>query len=241
MTKNFSIQAKLMIGAVSCGSLVAFGMGAHQMQDLTSPQMFLLMAAGAVASRFKVKLPGVMGNMSGNVPILLLAILRLHLIGSLVVAVAAAISQSYASGAKRPEPVQFLFNACTVVNASALAFLTFHSSIADQSPASHMLMLVASAAVYFLANTVPVAGIIAITEQNNAWSLWRTVFLWSFPNYVIGAGMAAIMSAFGNTVGWLPLATLMTALFAVYQCYKVYVTHSQFQPQQLVAAAAAGR
>ncbi|HZQ68679.1 MAG TPA: hypothetical protein VFA68_09185 [Terriglobales bacterium] len=241
MTKNLSIQAKLMIGAVSCGSLVAFGIGAHQMQDLATPQMFLLLAAGAVASRFKVKLPGVLGNMSGNVPIVLLAILRLSLLGSLIVAAAAAISQSYASGAKRPQPVQFLFNACMLVNASGLAYWTFHYVKSDQSPAGRMLMLVASAAVYFLANTMPVAGIIALTEHSNPVSLWRTVFLWSFPNYVIGAGMAAIMSAFGNTAGWLALATLMAALFAVYQCYKVYVAHSQFQPQQFVAAAAAGR
>ena len=77
MVKKLSMQAKLMIGAVSCGSLVAFGMGAHQMQDLATPQMFLLLAAGVVASRFKVKLPGVMGNMSGNVPIVLMAIMRL--------------------------------------------------------------------------------------------------------------------------------------------------------------------
>jgi len=234
------MQAKLMIGAVSCGSLVALGIGAHQMQDLATPQMFLLLAAGVVASRFKIKLPGVLGNMSGNVPIVLLAIMRMSLLGSLLVAAAAAISQSYASGAKRAQPVQFLFNACTLVNASALAFWAFHYS-ADQTPAGRMLMLVVAAAVYFLANTMPVAGIIAITEHSNPLSLWRTVFLWSFPNYVIGAGMAAIMSAFGNTAGWLALATMMAALFAVYQCYKVYVTHSQFQPQQLVAAAAAGR
>lgn len=233
---NLSMQAKLMIGAVSCGSLVAFGMGAHQMQDLATPQTYLLLAAAIVASRFKVKLPGVMGNMSGNLPIVLLAIMRMSLLGSLMVAAAAAISQSYASGARRPQPVQFLFNACTLVNASALAFWAFHYS-PDQNPAGHMLMLVVAAAVYFLANTVPVAGIIAITEHTNPLSLWKTVFLWSFPNYVIGAGMAAIMSAFGNSAGWLALATLIAALFAVYQCYKVYVSHSSFQPQTMAAAA----
>lgn len=236
MTKNLSMQAKLMIGAVSCGSLVAFGIGAQQMRDLATPQMFLLLAAGVVASRFKVKVPGVMGNMSGSVPIVLLAILRMSLLGSLLVAVAAAVSQSYASGAKRPQPVQVLFNACTLANASALAFCAFQYS-PDPSPSGRMLMLVVAAAVYFLANTVPVAGIIAITEHGNPFSLWRTVFFWSFPNYVIGAGMAAIMSAFGSNAGWLALATLMAALFAVYQCYKVYVSHSSFQPQTMAAAA----
>jgi uncharacterized paraquat-inducible protein A len=239
MAKNFSTHAKLMVGAVGFATVAAFGMSVEQMRSVISPQMSMLMAAGIVASRLKVKLPGVLGNMSGNVPIVLLAILRLSLPGALLVALAAAISQSYASGSKRPQPVQFFFNACTLVNASAVAYWTLHHA-SDESPATAMLMLIASAAVYFLANTVPVAGIIAITEQQNAFSLWRKVFLWSFPNYVIGAGMAAIMSALGNMAGWLALATLMSALFAVYQCYKVYVTHSQFQPQQSVAAAAGG-
>jgi hypothetical protein len=241
MTNNLSNRAKLMIGAATCGSLAAFSLGVHQVQNLASPQLFLLIAAGVLTSRLKIKLPGVMGNMSGNVPIVLLAILRLPLLGSVLVAAAAAVAQSYSPGAKRPTPVQFLFNACTLVNASGVAYWMFHYVNPDQRIASRMLMLVASAGVYFLANTMPVAGIIAITEKSNLLSLWHQVFLWSFPNYVIGAGLAGIVSVFGNTVGWEILLGLTAVLFAVYQCYKVYVDRSQLGTEPLVAAAAAGR
>ena len=102
-------------------------------------------------------------------------------------------------------------------------------------------MLAAAAGAYFLANTMPVAAIIAITEKGNALTLWRQVFLWSFPNYVIGAGLAGMVSVFTNAAGWQTLTVLAMVLFAVYQCFKVYVDRLQPQPQVLVAAAAAGR
>ena len=241
MTNTISNPAKMMIGAVAAGSLVAFGVASQHLQGVASSQLPLIMGMGMVASRFKVKLPGVMGNMSGSVPVVLLAILRLPLLGTLMVAAACALSQSYAAREKRPRPVQFFFNACTLVNASALAYSAFHYAAEDRNPSTQMLMLVAAAVVYFVANTIPVAAIIAITEQENVFSLWRKVFLWSFPNYVIGAGSAAIISAFGNTVGWLSAATLLSALFAVYQCYKAYVSHSQPQLHEMAMSAAAGR
>jgi hypothetical protein len=66
------------------------------------------------------------------------------------------------------------------------------------------------------------------------------VFLWSFPNYVIGAGLTAIAAAFGTVTGLATVATLIAVLFAVYQSYKMYVDRAgQSQPQ--VMAMAAGR
>ena len=236
MTK-LSKYAKLLIGVTAGISLAAFSVSAGQARDLASPQLFLLLAAGILTSRLKVKLPGVMGNMSGNVPVILLAILRLPLLGCLLIAATAAIAQSYAPGAKRPKPVQFLFNACTLVNASSVAFLMFHNINPDPRMSGRMLMLAAAAGAYFLANTLPVATIIAVTEKTSAFTVWRQVFLWSFPNYVIGAGLAGMASVFTNAAGWETLTVLATALFAVYQCFKVYVDHLQRQPQALLVAA----
>ena len=64
-------------------------------------------------------------------------------------------------------------------------------------------------AVYFLANTLPVAGIIAWTENTNPFAMWHKVFLWSFPNYVIGAGLTAIVSLFSTVTGLAAVAALM--------------------------------
>ena len=79
-----------------------------------------------------------------------------------------------------------------------------------------------------------------MTEGGNPFALWHKVFLWSFPNYVIGAGLTAIASVFSAISGVAALATLLAVLFAVYKSYKMYVgREEQIQPR--VMAMAAGR
>jgi hypothetical protein len=104
----------------------------------------------------------------------------------------------------------------------------------------HTLSLVLAAGAYFLANTAPVAGIIGLTEGGNPFALWHKVFLWSFPNYVVGAGLTAIASTFGTVTGLATLAALMLVLFGVYQSYKVYVGRAE-QMELKTMAVAAGR
>jgi energy-converting hydrogenase Eha subunit A len=62
--------------------------------------------------------------------------------------------------------------------------------------------------------------------------------MWSFPNYVIGAGLTAIASVFSTVSGLATLGTLVAVLFAIYQSYKTYVGRSeQIQPKAMAMAA----
>ncbi len=239
MTNTLPIKAKVMIGMVAVASLCAVSFGVVRWQSQAWPQLVLLSAAAAVSSRFKVKLPGMTSSMSGNLPVILLGVTQLGLFASLLVAVVAAIAQSY-SGGNKTKPIQFVFNACTLLNAAGLAYLAYHSQIFAAHATAHTMSLVLAAVTYFLANTAPVASIIGLTEGGNPFALWHKVFLWSFPNYVIGAGLTAIASAFSTVSGLATLATLMAVLFAVYQSYKMYVGRAE-QAQPLVMAVAAGR
>jgi hypothetical protein len=239
MTNNLPIKAKVMIGMVAVASLCALSFGVVRWQTQAWPQLLLLMAAAALSSRLKVKLPGMTSSMSGNLPVILLAVTQLGLFASLLVAVTAAIAQSYTSGGDKTKPIQFVFNACTLLNASGLAYLAYHSQIGARATA-HTMSLVLAAATYFLANTAPVASIIGLTEGGNPFALWHKVFLWSFPNYVIGAGLTAIASAFSTISGLVTLAALMAVLFAVYQSYKMYVGRAE-QTQPRAMAMSTGR
>jgi len=254
MTKTLPIKAKVMIGMVAAASLcalsfgvasgVAFGVasgvtpggGGWQAQTLLQPQLLLLLAAALSSPRFKVKLPGMASSMSGSLPVILLAVTQLGLFASLLVAVTAAVAQSY-SGGNKTRPIQFVFNACTLLNAAGLAYLAYHSQFFAAHASTHMLSLVLAASIYFLANTAPVAGIIGLTENANPFALWHKVFLWSFPNYVIGAGLTAIVSTFSTISGLTAMTTLMAVLFAVYQSYKMYVDRSGQTPQTMSMAA----
>lgn len=239
MTNTLPIKAKVMIGMVAVASLCALSIGAVRWQTQAWPQLLLLMAAAALSSRLKVKLPGMTSSMSGNLPVILLGVMQLGLFSSLLVAVTAAITQSYTSGGNKTKPIQFVFNACTLLNASGLAYLAYHSQIGARATA-HTMSLVLAAATYFVANTAPVASIIGLTEGGNPFALWHKVFLWSFPNYVIGAGLTAIATAFSTFSGLATLAALMAVLFAVYQSYKMYVGRAE-QTQPKVMAMATGR
>ena len=236
MTNNLPIKAKVMIGMVAVASLCALSFGVVRWQTQAWPQLLLLMAAAALSSRLKVKLPGMTSSMSGNLPVILLAVTQLGLFSSLLVAVTAAIAQSYTSGGNKTKPIQFVFNACTLLNASGLAYLAYHSQIGAHA-AEHTMSLVLAAATYFVANTAPVASIIGLTEGGNPFALWHKVFLWSFPNYVIGAGLTAIASTFSTISGLATLAALMAVLFAVYQSYKMYVGRAEQTPPKVMAMA----
>jgi hypothetical protein len=237
MTNTTPIKAKLMIGAVVLASVCALTFGMNAPVSQSWAQFTLLLAAAVLTSRFKVKLPGITTTMSVNLPVILLGILHLSLLGSLIIAAAAGVAQCLTSGSTKAKPVQLLFNACNLLNATALGYWAFHYKLVEAGFASHMLPLVLAAAAYFVANTTPIAGIISLTEGGKAFSLWHKVFLWTFPNYVIGAGVAAITSAFGTALGWITGAALVTVLFAVYQSYRTYVAHStQMQPRTMAMA-----
>jgi len=223
MTNTLPIKAKVMIGMGAFASLCALSFSVVRWQTQAWPQLVLLLAAAALSSRFKVKLPGMTSSMSGNLPVILLGVTQLGLFASLLVAVTAAIAQSYTSGKNKTKPIHFVFNACALLNASGLAYLAYHSQILGAHAAAHTMSLLLAAATYFLANTAPVASIIGLTEGGNPFALWHKVFLWSFPNYVIGAGLTAIASAFSTISGLATMALLLAVLFAVYQSYKMYV------------------
>jgi hypothetical protein len=239
MTNTLPIKAKVMIGMVAVASLCALSFGVVRWQTQAWPQLLLLATAAAVSSRLKVKLPGMTSSMSGNLPVILLGVTQLGLFASLLVAVTAAVAQSY-SGGNKTKPIQFVFNACTLLNAAGVAYLVYHRQIFAAHAAAHTMSLVLAAATYFLANTAPVASIIGLTEGGNPFALWHKVFLWSFPNYVIGAGLTAIASAFGTVSGLATMATLLAVLFAVYQSYKMYLSRAE-QTQPRAMAMAAGR
>jgi len=235
MTNTMPNQAKVMIGMVAAASLCPLAFGVINSQALAWSHLGVLMFAAALTSRLKVKLPGMTSTMSANLPVILLAITQLGLTGGLLVTVTAAIAQSYASATKT-KAVQFLFNTCTLMNACGMAYAAYHLCTAYGTAVS----LAAASTVYFLANTLPVAGIIGLTEGKNPFATWHKVFLWSFPNYVIGAGLAAFASLF-TTVGLATMATLVVVLFGVFRSYKMYVGLVEEAAAPRAVAMAAGR
>src|SRR5207248_599689 len=85
------------------------------------------------------------------------------------------------------------------------------------------LMLIAGASVYFAANTIPVAVVIALTEQRSFQRLWKECYFWSFPYYLVGAGLAGTIHYLNKAIGWQTALLLLPAVYVVYRSYRLYL------------------
>jgi len=96
--------------------------------------------------------------------------------------------------------------------------------------ASVPALLAPAAAVFFLANTLPVASVIALSERLKIFKTWSSIFHLSFPYYVASAGISAMVSAASQYVGWqIPLLVLPVA-YAIYRSYQLYFGRMVLMP-----------
>ncbi len=144
--------------------------------------------AVVLASGFKVVLPGINGTMSVNLMIILISVIELSPAESLAVGCAAAVVQSLWHK-HHIEAVHVAFNAAQIAISIELGYWVFHQSVAllgGQLP----LRLMATAITYFLANTIPVAIVVSLTERRPFRHTWTECYFWSFPHYLVGAAFA---------------------------------------------------
>ena len=74
-TNKTSRLAQCFIGFMAVCGAAALGLGFLRAYRMHGLQFFTLLMIGIVGSRLKVKLPGLTGNMSVNLPFILLATL----------------------------------------------------------------------------------------------------------------------------------------------------------------------
>lgn len=200
--------------------------------------MLVLLAAASLTSKLKVKLPGLTSTLSVNLPFLLLAVATLSLSEALLVAIAAGLAQCV-GGSIRLHPVQVLFSVCTLVNAVAVAFVVFHHAGPNDTMTNVVIRTVLAAVTYFLANTIPVATVIALSEKQQAFQVWSKLFLWTFPYYAIGTGVAAIILSVNATV-WMSLLPTAAVAYGVYRSYAMFASRTEATQSQRSMAAGAG-
>jgi len=225
------------ITTVAISGLAMMVVGALKMTALHQYQFLCLLLLGAVTSRTKVKLPGIDGTMSLNLPFLLIAAAQLSLFEAAAVALVSALVQSFPKKGGQFQPVKMLFNASTIVLAAGAAGLLMHSD--KLAHASGALALVASGCIFFLVNTLPVATIIAITEGSSMMRIWSSIVHLSFPYYVVCTGVTSMVTVVSQHIGWqMPLAVL-PVMFVMYRCYQGYFGARTAEVKPLARAAAA--
>jgi diguanylate cyclase (GGDEF)-like protein/putative nucleotidyltransferase with HDIG domain len=223
-TRNrMSLIAKIYVAAIiTIGAAFAISEVAHwESHDLVRFACYLALAI--VASRLKVSLPGISGALSVLFIFILFAIVELSLPEALFIGCAAILTQCLWNYRHRPKWHQVLFNlgsiAITVVTTGAV----YHSSLSIWGHLEPALRLVLTATVFFLMNTFPVAGAIALTERRSLRRVWRECYIWSFPYYLLGALVVGTASALNRHFGWQTALLAIPLVYLIYRSYYLYL------------------
>ncbi len=183
-------------------------------------QTFCYLLIAILASRLKVKLPGITGTMSASFLVILLSVVELGLSESLVIGCATTLAQSFSKD--RPRFVQLIFNVCASAIAVLLTDRVYHLAVLG-GPAGKTVSLLAAACTYFLANTLPVSTIISLTEDKSLRKTWRECYFWAFPYYLLGAGLAGLLNWLHGRINWQTSLLLLPGIYLIYRSYRLYL------------------
>jgi hypothetical protein len=214
--------ATAFITTIAIGGLAMLGGSLLKMSALHQYQFLSLLLLGAVTSRTKVKLPGVNGTMSVNLPFMMLAAAQLSLFEAVVVALVSATLQSIPKGGGRFQPVKALFNASTIVLAAGAAAILLHNGKLIAMQRSGLVALLAACSMFFLINTLPVATIISLTEGSGVMRIWSSIIHLSLPYYVACTGVTSMVTIVSQHVGWQAPIAVLPVMLLMYRSYQRY-------------------
>src|SRR5258708_595430 len=140
----------IVLGLCDLGNAVV---SSHALTFAVRCVSFLLMAC--LAARLKVKLPGLTGSMSVNLPFILVSVVEMSMIEALIVGCFSNLIQSLPRRKQKFSLVRTAFNFSTMALAVEATHLIYGSSAITASVASPSLRLAIATAGFFLVNTVP--------------------------------------------------------------------------------------
>src|SRR5260370_8455396 len=218
-----ALSARLFVGAivtVGMAAMLTVLAGFHA-SDLPKFLSYLVIALGA--SLLKVKLPGITSTMSVNFLFVLVGIVELTVPETLVIACCSTLLQAVVRTKSRPRLVQVCFNISVVSIATSLGGYVYHLALLHGVDFRDPLLLTAAACAYFAGNSFPVAAIISLVEHKSFAKIWRECYFWSFPYYIVGAGIAEILHVANQHFGWRISIFVLPLVYVIFRSYRLYL------------------
>lgn len=219
--KNNTRQIKTFIGAMTLAAAGAAGYAIFSSHTMHLPFAFAVLALAVATSRMKVKLPGINGNMSVNLPFLLTAVVNLSAAEAVAVTCVSTAVQCWPRKNAKLNAQQLAFNISMMAFASCLASLIFHAEW-SRGMGSSSLGLVLATVTLFLGQTAPVATIVALSEGKAAGQIWWSLAHLSFPYYVVSAGVTSMVQAVGSHLGWGLALAVFPVMYGIHRSYTLY-------------------
>jgi hypothetical protein len=214
-------SAKLYITLVMALGLVVLGLAIARADAIYFARFASFLLVGCLAARLKVKLPGITGTMSVNLPFILLATAEMSWAEALLVGCASNLVQCLPGKGQKFNAVRVGFNFCLMALAVDVTRVVYASSTLASYVSSASLRLGIATLGFFLTNTVLVAIVISLTEQKNPWSMWLGMSRLSFPYYVASAGIAGVALTLAIRVGWQVPVAILPVMLGIFYSYKL--------------------
>jgi|ERR1700722_344054 len=240
---NNTRRIKMFIGAMMLAAVSAASYAGLASHTLHLYFALAVLALASATSRMKVKLPGINGNMSVNLPFLLTAVVNLSAAEAAVIACVSTVVQCWPQKSAKFKPEQMAFNVSMMAFASCLASLMFYSErLHAVLSGSGALGLVLTTVTLFLGQTAPVATIVALSEGKAAGQIWWSLAHLSFPYYVVSAGVTTMVQTVSSHLGWGLALAAFPVMYGVHRSYRLYFAPlaESSRPELRVRAATAG-
>ncbi len=216
-----SLKAKAYIAAVIALGALALAHALTPWQVADPARLACYLALAMVSSRLKVSLPSVTGTLSVFFVFVLYGVLQMAPCETFAIGAAAVLVQSCFHNRRRPRLYQVLFNLGVVAIATQASLALYGLRRGHASDSA--LLLAGAAVALFVMNTLPVALVIALTEGKRAYAVWRASYFWSFPFYLAGAAVAAVLAGLDRLIGWQTGLLILPVVYVTYRTYSVYL------------------
>ncbi|HEX6824600.1 MAG TPA: diguanylate cyclase [Candidatus Sulfotelmatobacter sp.] len=213
--------AKVFIGLTILGGLGTLVYGGIHQSSNNIAEFICYLGIAVLASRLKVNLPGITGTLSVNFLFILIGVLDLSFSETLILGAISMVAQCFYP--ERPKALQLAFNVCAGSIATALAYVAYHQRLITHVVDSRPILLGLAATIYFIANAGTIATVISLTERRPITRILVDCYFWSFPYYLVGAGIAAIIVWLNHAFNWETSLLVLPAVYLIYRSYRLYL------------------
>ncbi|HWO39452.1 MAG TPA: HD domain-containing phosphohydrolase, partial [Candidatus Acidoferrum sp.] len=216
-----SLPAKLFITLIVIAGMATLIYGGIHQSSKNIAEFICYLCIAILASRLKVSLPGITGTLSVNFLFILIGVLELSFTETLILGAISMLAQCLYP--ERPKAIQLTFNVCAGSLSTALAYVVYHLPLANVIVPSRPVLLGLAATVYFIANAGSIAAVISLTERRPLVRILVDCYFWSFPYYLVGAGIAGAVAWLNQTFNWETSLLLVPAVYVIYRSYRLYL------------------
>jgi len=219
--RGLSLAGKLFISfIVITGTASLILAGVHQ-SSKNIAEFICYLGIAILASRLKVNLPGITGTLSVNFLFILIGVIELSFTETMILGAVSMLAQCFYP--ERPNALQVTFNVCAGALSTALAYGVYHHPLANLLAGSRAILLGVAATVYFICNAGSIAAVISLTERRPLTRILVDCYFWSFPYYLVGAGIAGSIAWLNETFNWETSLLLVPAVYLIYRSYRLYL------------------